>query len=197
MAKRDTSVNGVIVILRRWRMPIISSVTVAAAASLAFLLIPGSSHASGPATPAPAMAAASPAHPAAAFGPGKPAANPNFFPPANVPSSAHVPEAAAVSAARAEAVAVDGTSLSPAAAATLRVYTRLMPYSRAVALIKDTPDPRMDATRLVWVVTVIGRHPMDTLPFAKPKFANQYTILYDETSGFQLVDAIGLAALSS
>lgn len=199
MAKRDTTaVSGVNVVVRKWRIPIISSVTVAAAASLAFLLIPGSFHAGGSVRSVHAMAA--PANPAEAtgptFGPHVPAANPGFFPPAGVPSSALMPVTAAVFAARSEAVAADGIRLSSSAAAALPVYTRLMSYSRAVALIKDSPDPRVDGHRPVWVVTVIGRHPMDTLPFAKATFASRYTILFDAASGFQLVDAIGFAALS-
>lgn len=76
-------------------------------------------------------------------------------------------------------------------------FSKLMSYSEAVKLTKDGADPRINPSRQVWVVTVLGHHPVDTYPGEKVNpMADKYTIISDATTGFPILEVFGLAALS-
>lgn len=124
--------------------------------------------------------------------------DPNFFPPSNGPGVVAITQANAVSSARAQAVSATGDPLSAEEQAALPTYSRLMAYSDAVQLTDDGADPRIDPNRQVWVVSVLGHHPVDTAPGSKANpITDKYTIVTDATSGFMILGVFGVASLTS
>jgi hypothetical protein len=82
--------------------------------------------------------------------------------------------------------------------AALPTYSRLMTYSEAVQLTGDGADPRIDPTRQVWVVSVLGYHAVDTRPGAQTSPVDYtFTTVSDATTGFPILGVYGVAALSS
>ncbi len=150
------------------------------------VVVPAAAQVSASSQPAPSVT------PSAPF-----TANPSFFPPANGAGHAAISQATAVSSARQQAVSSTGAALSTAEAAALPTFSTLMSYSEAVKLTKDGADPRINPSRQVWVVTVLGHHPVDTYPGEKVNpMADKYTIISDATTGFPILEVFGLAALS-
>lgn len=126
-------------------------------------------------------------------------ANPSFFPPANGAGHVAISQATAISSARQQAVSSTGAALTATEVAALPTFSRLMSYAEAVKLklTRDGADPRIDPSRQVWVVTVLGRHPVDTYFGEKVNpMADKYTIISDATTGFPILEVFGLAALS-
>jgi hypothetical protein len=182
---------------RRRRLLIVAAGAVAVVAAttitVAFLQAPPSSavvhaaaHVAASAQPAPLVT------PSAAF-----TASPSFFPPANGAGHVAISQATAVSSARQQAVSSTGAALSTVEMAALPTFSRLMSYAEAVKLTRDGADPRIDPSRQVWVVTVLGHHPIDTYFGEKVNpMADKYTIISDATTGFPILAVYGLAALS-
>lgn len=124
--------------------------------------------------------------------------DPSFFPPSNGPGQATITQTQAVNSAQAEAVSSTGNPLPSAEQAALPTFSRLMSYADAVKLTGDGADPRIDPSRQVWVVTVLGHHVVDTLPGSKTSsIVDRYTIVSDATTGFMILGAFGVASLTS
>ncbi len=195
MAKAFTAVMADPSVRRRgWSLIAVAGAVVVAAATVTVALLQAPS---GIGVRAAAQVVTS-SQPAPLVTPSAPfTANPSFFPPANGAGHVAISQATAISSAWQQAVSSTGAALTATEAAALPTFSRLMSYAEAVKLTGDGADPRIDPSRQVWVVTVLGHHPVDTYPGEKVNpMADKYTIISDATTGFPILEVFGLAALS-
>lgn len=124
--------------------------------------------------------------------------DPRFFPPSNGPGKVTITQAEAVKSALAQAVSATGGDLASQERAALPTYSRLMTYAESFKLTGDGNDPRIDPSREVWVVSVLGHHVIDTPPMSTASpITDKYTIVTDATTGYTILGVFGAAFLTS